>query len=206
MKCTICKSAAVLCVALLSGTACAQDAFAELPRVSGAYIKDYESFKLAANDADTLVRKPNSAAPEVKKSDFESSWLTGNKAHQYLGLATIAGAVLTGMAAPGETHCDASTPTCPQRETDGTHAKLAQATVALAAATVATGLISHWDDFHLEDGLTDPDNLHALLGTVGMLTMAFAVSQADDPYDSNDHAGKAIAGAVLMAAAIKITW
>ena len=83
---------------------------------------------------------------------------------------------------------------------------MARLTVGLAAATVATGLLAHWDDFHFEDGITDPDNLHALLGTAGMLTMAYAVGHAADPSNGKGHAGKAIAGAVLMAAAIKITW
>ena len=95
MKGIIFKSAAVLCLAVLSGTALAQAALVDLPRASSAYVKDYESFKLAANDADVVVKKPTNAAPEVKTSEFEPSWLTGGKVHQYLGLSTIAAAALT---------------------------------------------------------------------------------------------------------------
>ncbi|MBU0622306.1 MAG: hypothetical protein KJ795_10690 [Gammaproteobacteria bacterium] len=195
-------------LATLSGTALAQEAAFELPLTSGAYVKDYESFKLAANDVQpTSVKKSDNVAPEVKKSDFEPPLFSGSNAHKYLGLATIVGAALTGLNHPPENECESASCPPPQpRETNGTHAKLARATVALAAATVVTGLVAHWDDFHLEDGITDPDNMHALLGTAGMLTMAYAVSKAADPYDSNGHAGKAIAGAALMAVAIKITW
>jgi hypothetical protein len=198
---------AAVCLAALSGTALAQEAAFDVPLTSSAYVKDYESFKLAANDAEpTSVKKSGSAAPEIKKSEFEPATFSGSNAHKYLGLATIVGAGLTGLTAPDDDECETAGCVQQPRQTNGTHAKLARATVALAAATVATGLIAHWDDFHLEDGITDPDNLHALLGTAGMLTMAYAVSKAADPYNSNGHAGKAIAGAVLMAAAIKITW
>ncbi len=198
---------AAACVAALSGTAYAQDAAFDLPMTSSAYVKDYESFKLAANDEPAAsVKKSGSAAPEIKKSEFEPATFSGSNAHKYLGLGTIVFAGLTGAAAPDENECETAGCVQQPRDTNGTHAKLARATVALAAATVVTGLVAHWDDFHLEDGITDPDNLHALLGTAGMLTMAYAVSKAADPYNSNGHAGKAIAGAVLMAAAIKITW
>ncbi|MBI5889127.1 MAG: hypothetical protein HZB47_00410 [Nitrosomonadales bacterium] len=207
MKGIVFKSVVACCMAALAGIAYAQDAAFELPSASSAYIKDYAAFKLAANDMEAPAGKPGSAAPEVKKSQFEPATFSGSNAHKYLGLATLAGVVLTGMAAPDDNECETAPCPPPQpRDTNGTHAKLARATVALAAATVATGLVAHWDDFHFEDGITDPDNLHALLGTAGMLTMAYAVSKAADPYNSNGHAGKAIAGAAMMAVAVKITW
>jgi hypothetical protein len=198
---------AVACAAALSGPALAQEAAFDLPLTSSAYVKDYESFKLAANDEQpTSVKKSGNAAPVIRKSEFEPATFSGSNAHKYLGLATIVGAALTGVTAPEENECETAGCVQQPRQTNGTHAKLARATIALAAATVVTGLVAHWDDFHFEDGITDPDNLHALLGTAGMLTMAYAVSKAADPYNSNGHAGKAIAGAVMMAAAIKITW
>lgn len=198
----------ILCLTALPGPAQAQETAFDLPLASGAYIRDQESFRLAVNDAAaTSVKRPGNAAPEVRQSDFEPPLFSGSNAHKYLGLATIVGAVLTGSNHPPENECETGPCPPPQpRETDGAHAKLARATVALAAATVVTGLVAHWDDFHLEDGITDPDNMHALLGTAGMLTMAYAVSRAADPWNSNSHAGKAIAGAAMMAVAIKITW
>jgi hypothetical protein len=206
MKGRIFKSAAVMLLETLSGTVCAKDAAFELPTVSGAYIKDHEWFKLAANDKEILSKKPNDVAPEVKKSEFEPSWLTGGKVHQYLGLATIAGAALTALAAPDdgcEKNC--TTNTAP-RQTNGTHAKLAKATVAMAAATIATGLIVHWDDIHLDDGFTDPDNLHVMFGVTGAALMAYAVNKSKNSATPVSHAGIAELGALGMVVAIKLTW
>lgn len=198
---------ALLCLTALH-PAWAQETEISLPTASSIYVRDHESFRLAANDATaTSVQRSGNAAPEIKQSDFEPPLFSGSNAHKYLGLATMVGAILTGTNHPPENECETGPCPPPQpRETNGTHAKLARATVALAAATVVTGLVAHWDDFHLEDGITDPDNMHALLGTAGMLTMAYAVSKATDPWDSGGHAGKAIAGAAMMAVAIKITW
>jgi hypothetical protein len=198
------KSAVLLYLAALSGTAFAQDAAFEFPSASSAYVKDYESFKLAANEQETLVKKQNSAAPEVKQSEFKPSWLTGSKVHQYLGLGTIVAAGLTAMAAPEgcEHNCSANTP----RETNGTHAKLAKATVAMAAATIVTGVMVHWDDIHLADGFVDPDNLHVMVGVTGAALMAYAVNKSKNSATPVSHAGIAELGALAMVAAIKITW
>jgi hypothetical protein len=193
-----------LCLAAFSGTVFAQEAEVALPSASGAYIKDYEAFKLAANETDGQVKKSSGASPEVKKSEFEPSWLTGSKTHQYLGLATIVGAGLTALTAPEgcENNCSAST----KRETNGTHAHLAKATVAMAAATIVTGVLAHWDDIHFGDGFTDPDNLHVMLGVTGAALMAYAVNKSKNSSVPVSHAGIAEAGALGMVAAIKITW
>jgi hypothetical protein len=201
-------SAAMLCLAGLSGTAFAQEQAFDLPQASGAYIKDYESFKLAAANETSVAVKKESAAPEIKKSEFEPSWLTGGKVHQYLGLGTIVLAGLTAATAPGE-GCEQNCPPPsqrPPRDTNGTHAKLAKATVAMAAAAITTGLITHWDDFSLSDGITDPDNLHVLLGITGAALMAYAVNKSKNSAVPVSHAGIAEMGALGMVAAIKITW
>ena len=199
-------SAAVLWLAALSGTAFAQEAAYDLPLASSAYVKDYESFKLAANETDTSVKKAGRTAPEAKNSDFEPSWFTGSKVHQYLGISTIVAALATAASAPGE-GCEANCPAvAPPRDTKGTHAKLAKATVALAAATIVTGLITHWDDFYFEDGWTDPDNLHVLLGVTGAAMMAYAVNKSKNSAVPVSHAGIAELGALGMAVAIKLTW
>ena len=65
-------SAAMLCLAALSGTAFAKDEAFELPQTSSAYVKDFDSFKLAAaNETAVLVKKSNSAAPVVKQAEVE---------------------------------------------------------------------------------------------------------------------------------------
>lgn len=200
-------SAAMLGVAVLSGNAFAQESAFDLPLTSSAYVKDYESFKLAAaNDSDVLVKKSGSAAPVVGTTPFEPPLITGSKVHQYLGLGTIVFAALTAMTAPDnecEQNCAAKTA---PRQTNGTHAHLAEATVAMAAAAIATGLIVHWDDFKLTDGVTDPDNLHILLGVTGAALMAYAVNKSKNSAVPVSHAGIAELGALGMVAAIKITW
>jgi hypothetical protein len=200
---------AAIGLASLSATAFAQDAAFELPRT--AYIKDYESFKLAVNDTDVSGKKPSGTLPQVKNNEFEPSWFTGGKTHQYLGLATLAAAGLTAMTAPDsgcDKQCKATTTTAtrPARETNGTHAQLAKTTIALAAATIATGLIVHWDDFHLADGISDPDNLHVLLGVTGAALMAYAVNKSKNSAVPVSHAGIAEMGALGMVVAVKLTW
>ncbi|OIR16235.1 hypothetical protein GALL_29550 [mine drainage metagenome] len=200
--------AAVLCFTAQSGTASAQDAAIDLPLASHAYVKDYESFKLAAaNDPEVLVNKSNGAAPAVKPTPFEPPLITGSKVHQYLGLGTIVLAALTAATAP-DSECEANCAAVANqpRQTNGTHAHLAKATVAMAAATIVTGLIVHWDDFKLSDGFTDPDNLHIMLGVTGAALMAYAVNKSKNSAVPVSHAGIAEMGALGMLAAIKITW
>jgi hypothetical protein len=207
MKGIIFKNAVVLGLAVFSAAVCAQEAAFELPSTTSAYVKDYESFKLAANESDEMVKKPNKTIPEIQKSEFEPSWLTGSKVHQYLGLGTIVAAGLTAMAAP-DSGCDhknctaSSTP----RQTNGTHAKLAKATIAMAAATIASGLVVHWNDIHLADGFVDPDNLHVMLGVSGAALMAYAVNKSKNSVVPVSHAGIAEMGALGMLVAIKLTW
>ncbi|BBI99111.1 hypothetical protein FGKAn22_08040 [Ferrigenium kumadai] len=194
-----------LCLAAFSGTAWAQDQAAELPLLSSEYVKDYESFKLAANETDVLVKRPENTSPVLKQPEFESPMFTGTKMHQYLGLATVGAAAATFL-----THfhpCEG--PNCgpqPPRKTHGAHANLGRATAILAAATVATGLLYHWDDFHAEDGVSDPDNLHVILGATGAALMAYAINKSARSTVPTSHAAMAELGALSMVVAIKLTW
>lgn len=197
--------AATLWLAALSATAFAQEAEFDLPSVSSPYVKDYEAFKLAAaDDTATSVIKSDGTAAAAGKAEFKPATFTGSNAHKYLGLATIVGAALTAMTAPEDCESNCSSQTT--RQTNGTHAKLAKATVAMAAATVITGLLVHWDDFHLEDGIRDPDNLHVLLGVTGAALMMYAVNKSKNSAVPVSHAGIAELGALGMVAAIKINW
>jgi len=124
--------------------------------------------------------------------------------HQYLGIATVAAAAGTFL-----THfhpCEG--PNCgPQpRKTNGPHANLGRATAILALATVASGLASHWDDFHMEDGITDPDNMHVILGATGAALMAYAINKSARSTVPTNHAHIAELGAIGMVVAIKLTW
>ena len=149
---------------------------------------------LAAN-ATTNVTSNSSAADgsdsalEFRKDNdsFRESWLTGSKAHQYLGLGALALVAVAGIS---------------PKEEDGIHEYSATAATALAAAAVTTGFVYHWEDFDFSDGFSDPDNLHMLLAGLGTLAMMVAVSEAPE----TAHAGPGVIGGIAMATAIKITW
>jgi hypothetical protein len=189
-----------------TGSAVAQDASLDLSTPAQVYAQRAMPMMLAASD--TMVTNETSSNIVKPQEPFEPALISGSNTHLVLGLATIAAAVATAATAPEE-GCEHNCPPpsqLPPRETNGTHAKLAKATVALAAATIASGLIFHWDDFHLEDGLTDPDNLHVLLGVTGAALMAYAVNKSANSSTPVSHAGIAEMGALGMAVAIKMTW
>jgi len=194
-------------VALLAiaGAAQAQDIDLNLP--AQAYVQNAGPFMLAANETDVLVKKETTTVAAAPKEPYEPPLWSGSNAHMALGLATIVAAGLTGMTAPEESCEHGCATPAPPRDVNGTHAKLAYATVALATATIASGVITHWDDFHLEDGITDPDNLHVLLGVTGAAMMAVATANsAKVKTGTASHAGLAMAGAAGMIVAIKLTW
>lgn len=197
--------AAALCLATLSEAAWAQEEAPALPQLSTGYVKNDEPFRLAANEADVLVRKQDSTMPPAQETKFEEPMFSGGKIHQYLGLATVGAA-----AATFATHfhpCEG--PSCgsqPPRKTHGTHANLGRATALLAVATVASGLLAHWDDFHAEDGITDPDNLHVALGVTGAALMTYAINKSARSTVPTNHAAMAELGALSMVVAIKLTW
>jgi hypothetical protein len=178
-----------------------------LPGVASSYTGGNKSYLLALNadqsaatQSATIATIPASAAP------FEPRTFTVSNAHKYFGLGTIVLAGLTAMAAPDE-GCETNCGAQPPRQTSGTtHTRLARATATLAAATVTSGLLAHWGDVHLEDGLTDPDNLHAMLGATGALLMLGAIHKSANSATPTSHAGMAELGGVMMAVAIKLTW
>lgn len=145
--------------------------------------------------SDTLTLAMNeSESPKTKAKpakdlhvNFEEPSFSPEKFHQYMGLTTLGLVALTAML---------------PKEEDGPHEMAGTAAAVMAGATVANGLIFHWDDFHFEDGFTDPDNMHMMLGTLGAVLMAAAISQAPE----GGHAGLGIGGGVAMATAVKITW
>lgn len=196
-----------VCLAAMAGTGYAAEQSFDLSLPAGSiYAQESRSFMLAANDAD-LVKANNNIAPVTSAAEFEPPLISGSKVHQYLGLGTIVLAGMTMLTAPGEgceTNC-AAVAQAP-RDVNGTHAQLGKATAVMALATVASGLITHWDDFSTEDGWSDPDNLHALLATAGAVLMAYAVNKSANSTTPVSHAGLAEMGALGMLVAIKLTW
>lgn len=195
------KIAASICLATLSGMTYANDKALNLALPSNANFytgnllpPKSQSFMLAANEGGT-IQEPALLTPITPAAEFQAPWMTGNKAHKYLGLGTLALLGLTAISAP-DNEGNAAPPTT------GTHQSLGRATAAMAAATVATGLLVHWDDIYLEDSFFDPDKMHARLGALGALAMIYAVSIAP----KNGHSNAGLAGGIFMGAAIKLTW
>jgi hypothetical protein len=191
------------CFALASNMACAADSTLDLSLATAT--DSPKSFMLAANDAVTMPAA-NVTSPATQ-AQFAEPWMSGDKLHQYMGWSTIAlvaGAALTAREGCEGAACAAAN--AQPRQTTGAHANFAKAAAFMAAATVTSGLIDHWDDFHMEDGFTDPDNMHAMLGTAGALMMMYAVNKSAKSTVKVSHAGEAELGGVLMAVAIKLTW
>jgi hypothetical protein len=203
------QGVAGLCLALLAGSVYAAEGDLNLALpANGNNNQASGIFMLAANDTSVLSENTGVKEGGIKPAaEFEPPLFSGSNAHQYLGLGTILLAGLTGMTAPEE-GCESNCPNPPPpRDVNGAHAKLAYATVAMATATVVTGVFTHWDDFALEDGWTDPDNLHVLLGTAGAALMGYATyKSAQVTTGQVSHAGTAIAGAAGMTLAIALTW
>ena len=130
--------------------------------------------------------------------------LTSNKFHKYLGIGSLLLAGLTAITAPDDE--EGSTGQAPSGK--DVHQALAYGATALGVGAVATGFAYHFDDINMENGFTDPDNLHMLLGLLG--TMGYAAAVADRPtspdYSSGSHSCYGIIGAVSMAVAIKLEW
>lgn len=205
MKCNVRfrNIAASACLVAISGMAYADNGVqdAAIPSLASTYTNGSKSYMLALNDA--APRETSAAVPVAQAAEFEPALFSGSNAHKYLGLGTLAFVAATVLAPkPAEIEGRAPTQAELDSQKSSTHAKLGRAAAAFAAATVTTGLLAHWDDFHLEDGWTDPDNIHALLGTAGALAMLYAVSQAP----GGGHAGAGMAGGVAMGVAIKLTW
>lgn len=197
-----------------AATAVATD---ELPALAGSYSRnigpnrnnlrftDTQPYMLALNEATVVDGK--TAGAESANAKFEPPLFSSSDAHKYLGIGTVLFAGLTAMAAPEEGCEHNCTTPLPPRQTSGTtHTRLARTTAALAVATLTSGLLVHWDDFHFEDGITDPDNQHMLLGTTGALMMLYAIHKSANSSTQTSHAGIAELGGVAMAVAIKLTW
>jgi len=135
-------------------------------------------------------RGMNHANIESKKTEdaFEEPLFSKNKWHEYLGLGSLALAGLAVLA--------------PKEDGKSPHHYLGVGAATLGGAAVASGLTFHYKDINWKHPLSDPDTLHALLGTLGALGYIMAVSEAP----SDIHPVYGIMGAVSMTLAIKMEW
>jgi hypothetical protein len=169
-------------------------------------IEDMHSEFLLADNSVTSASN-RSAAPNIPDSAFEKPAITANQTHMYLGLASMTMAGITGLTAStvGKDNGSAGLKS-------NVHVVAAKAAWQLGALAIGTGLWTHWDDFHLEDGLFDRDNLHVLLGTLGVIGYYMAVNSAVNDYNTKsgsvttDHASYGILGGAAMITGIALTW
>lgn len=141
----------------------------------------------ATEESGSAVVPAGGPLTTMTEEPFEESWFTLNKTHQYLGLGSLALATMALLA---------------PKEENGPHEYFARGAAALGGAAVASGLVIHWDDIGLSLGIMDPDNQHALLGTLGALGFLAAVAAAPD----EGHVAAGVGGFAAMALAIRLTW
>jgi hypothetical protein len=146
-----------------------------------------EWLQLASADEANEDEAAEHGGTTAAKPKFKEHLVTASKLHKYLGIGSIGLAGLTLLA---------------PKEEDGAHEYLAKGAAALGVGAVITGVVFHWDDIELNQGFNNPDNLHALLTTLGTLGFLGAVSEAP----ASGHAGLGAGGAISMAIGIKMTW
>jgi len=129
----------------------------------------------------------NNASPE-----FHEPWFTASKSHEYLGITSLALAALTVVVPKPP----------PDNYNHSLHKQLAVAATAFGGAAIGTGLTFHYEDLSFKHFFKNPDNLHALLGTLGTAAYLAAINMAPN----ENHAAAGIAGIGSMLLAIKITW
>ena len=120
-------------------------------------------------------------------SEYEDRMFTGNKIHKYLGIGSIAAAVLTALS---------------PKEEDGPHEYFAKTSAVLGIGAVATGLGFHYEDIGMDGGLKDPDNLHALWAGLGAIGIASAAAIGPD----SPHQTLGTLGGIAMIIGVKYTW
>jgi len=163
------------------------------------------SFLLADNHASSVSSR--SVTPNIPDSAFEKPAITWNQTHMYLGLTSMAMAGVAGLTSDSVKKDNGSAAL-----KTNVHVVAAKAAWQLGALAIGTGLWTHWDDFHLEDGLFDRDNLHVLLGTLGVIGYYMAVNSAVNDYNTNsgsvttNHASYGILGGAAMITGIALTW
>jgi hypothetical protein len=140
----------------------------------------------------TFAVESTNSTTSQNEGPFKTPWFTGNKAHQYLGLSSLALGALAALA--------------PKPEKDdyesSLHHQLALGATYLGGAALGTGLVFHYKDLSIKKMFHNPDNLHALLAVIGTAGFLLAVSAAPE----ESHATPGFIGIVGMASAIKITW
>ncbi len=159
--------------------------------IKDEHIRDLAFTGVGSNNPLVLAQADTSdtnSANQLSVQQYQDRLFTRNKMHQYLGLGAIAAGLLSAIA---------------PKENDGLHEDAARLSSLLAAGSVTTGFIYHWDDIGGEGGLlTDPDNIHTLLAGLGAL--GIVISTATAP--GSGHATTGMLGLTAMLIGVKYTW
>lgn len=154
----------------------------------------YQFLRLADASTSDTSTMGNDSMTHAKPSEagtvtpeYKDRWFTANKVHKYLGIGSIALAALAVIS---------------PKDYDGAHENFARGAAALGGAAVATGLTFHFEDLTFKNATKNPDNQHALLGTLGAIGFGLAVSKGGE----SGHVGLGVAGGLAMLYAIKLTW
>lgn len=153
---------------------------------------------LASNMAqDTSASKSPDVAPVSRR------WITLRKMHQYLGIASLGLASAAVLSPKPEDDDDDNGQDVAQAVTAGPHDDFAKAAAGTAVLASSTGLLFHLKDLNYGTGFyKDPDNWHAVLGSMATAAYVNAVSRNG----SEGHAAIGIAGMTSMLFAIKLVW
>lgn len=164
-----------------------------LPEGYLAKYLDRDTILLAsAEGVDT--QRVNTLSVNEQEKPYRDRWFTLNKLHKYFAFGAI-GFATAAILAPK--------PDITENWEESTHHKLAQTATALSLLTTASGLAFHIEDLNYGTGFyKDPDNWHALLGSLATAGFVMATRGAGD----EAHSKYGMAGFASMLIAIKIVW
>jgi len=146
---------------------------------------------LAQADTAATDKAPGAEIAEANDESLEDKYeyrmFTASKIHKYLGIGSVAAALLV-LISP--------------KEEGGAHEYLAKTSAVLGLGAVVTGFTTHYEDISLSNGFKDPDNLHALFAGLGALGItAAAATGPDDP-----HVAYGLVGLTGMLIGVKLEW
>lgn len=182
-----------LCVLLLLwGPACLWAGQSFPYNYLGEYL-DRDSILLASAEGISKQRS-NILSLSKQEQPYRDRWFTLNKLHKYFAFGAIGLATAT-IVAPK--------PDITTNWEESTHHQLAEAATALSLLTSASGLAFHVKDLNYGTGFyKDPDNWHAILGSLATAGFVMATRGGGD----ETHSKYGIAGFASMLIAIKIVW
>ncbi|MDY6951369.1 MAG: hypothetical protein SWE60_07655 [Thermodesulfobacteriota bacterium] len=173
-----------------------------LPAIGGILEDPMEPYRTRDRFWDICDSEPDDlyASSRNHQNNVESYSVTANighskdgfdfgRLHKYLGYGTV---LLAGIAAVSSGSRSA-------------HYGAAYAATGTALATCLTGYMEYSDRFNLEDGLLSGDNAHIMLGVIGTIGIATAVTIADSSESSHKHPGGA-GGVSMLLSVVTIRW